>query len=547
MGKELLTELNKFKNLFGGEFKYRDLPENDIYKAILNGDQQSVYESVLNFLKTDESFITVAGSAGTGKTFLTKFLCDVLFQRYAVGLASVTHQAKDVLCSMTGRETTTIHSLLGLGLATNLEEFDINNVIYDKKRLPTISEYEIIFIDECSMVNEDLFTLLAQEAIKHGVKIIFIGDPVQLPPVKEDGSITFSSGNVVKLTKLVRQKPENPLTVLLTAFRSDIDGTQETLDILEGVLDADERFAEHKDWIMNAALEGKAAFQILYDIQEYVNEHGGFKVVKSVKDFGEQATSDFKIMVEDKSYDFVRMLGYMNKTVSGYNRAIRGRIIGDANSKPILEGDLLKAYRTIGGDDNSGPLIRNSSEYIVKSFEESEQTHSIFRRDPNGNKMVEDIIFKVFVAQLVPLRGGAFVNVPIVHNPPRFEDYIKVHNFYYERAKLYREWKSYFAFKDTSLINQDLKRMLKQAGLPERDFDYAYALTTHKSQGSTYRRVYVDMDDIRASFDIAVSIAEKAHGYVTDEDIDRFRIFTNKLAYVACSRAQTICTILMSE
>ena len=34
-----------------------------------------------------------------------------------------------------------------------------------------------------------------------------------------------------------------------------------------------------------------------------------------------------------------------------------------------------------------------------------------------------------------------------------------------------------------------------------KGMDYAYALTIHKSQGSTYRNVYVDARDIRRSGD----------------------------------------------
>ena len=56
-----------------------------------------------------------------------------------------------------------------------------------------------------------------------------------------------------------------------------------------------------------------------------------------------------------------------------------------------------------------------------------------------------------------------------------------------------------------------------------RDLDYGFSVTAHKSQGSTYDTVLVDVNDI---------VYDKyGHPYTNAEDI-------NRRLYVACSRCK---------
>ena len=55
-----------------------------------------------------------------------------------------------------------------------------------------------------------------------------------------------------------------------------------------------------------------------------------------------------------------------------------------------------------------------------------------------------------------------------------------------------------------------------------RDIDYGFALTSHKAQGSTYKNVFVDINDM--VFD------KNGHPYTNADDLLR-------RLYVACSRA----------
>ena len=75
---------------------------------------------------------------------------------------------------------------------------------------------DIIVIDECSMVNEEL----ALDLMSFEIPIIVIGDPGQLPPVKGAGFFTAAEPDAM-LTEVHRFALENPITRMATTVRTD--------------------------------------------------------------------------------------------------------------------------------------------------------------------------------------------------------------------------------------------------------------------------------------------------------------------------------------
>lgn len=131
---------------------------------MLTEDQQKVVEQVQY-----NNVIIFAGPAGTGKSSTARAILNS-FIGVDIACCSLSAKAAQRIQEATGFPARTIHRLLGY----NGSSFDYNA----KNRLP----FDVIFVDEASMINCSLFYNLLS-SIKEGAKIIICGDNAQLPPI----------------------------------------------------------------------------------------------------------------------------------------------------------------------------------------------------------------------------------------------------------------------------------------------------------------------------------------------------------------------------
>lgn len=139
------------------------------------------------------------GYAGTGKTTLARHLAedidgDVAFGAYT-GKAALVMRAKG--CA----GATTIHAMIYRPRGGDEEgpSFAIN-------RQGSAAEADLIVIDECSMVDEEL----GRDLLSFGKKVLVLGDPAQLPPVKGGGFFTDAEPDAM-LTEVHRQAADDPI------------------------------------------------------------------------------------------------------------------------------------------------------------------------------------------------------------------------------------------------------------------------------------------------------------------------------------------------
>ena len=125
----------------------------------------------------------LVGNAGTGKTTVLSVLCN---QRdIKVGgilLLAPTGKATIRLLDSMGSDVNNMTAMNVAQFLVRSKRFDGNDMRY------MLSEYdyrdvpETVIIDEASMLTEDMFGALMQ-ALKAAKRIIFVGDPNQLPPI----------------------------------------------------------------------------------------------------------------------------------------------------------------------------------------------------------------------------------------------------------------------------------------------------------------------------------------------------------------------------
>ena len=461
-------------------------------------DQEIAVDNLIRFIDTPwsnkgERINALCGAGGTGKTFVIKYVLEnCKYSNSVIACAAPTHKACRVLSnSIGGKKVNTIQSLFGFRLDVDIDNFDPNNPAFNPIGNNKLLERDgssfvsLLVIDEASMLNSRLVKYISDFCKKHRIKIIFIGDSSQLPPVNESSSYAFLiASKTYYLKEVVRQGQDNPISHLLDLLRYDI-GHKGTWKFLEYI-------NTHK---------------------EEINDEGKGFTVCNLKEFGHNIKDSFSDEKYTKDIDMYRVIAYTNNRVSGWNNYIRKNIIKDNNI--IGKHDLLMSYVTIVDDFNDA-IINNSEEYIIKEI--------IDTIDPTYS-------FKGFFIKFQAIHGG------IVSRPLFVIDHSDSYTFqmYYKQLNALKDdalsadkgsksskWRAYFEYKKKYLIATNIINPSSNTILFSRDIDYGFAITSHKSQGSTYKNVFVDINDI--VYD------KNGHPYTNRDELLR-------RLYVACSRA----------
>lgn len=164
--------------------------------------QELAIRSVRSWLKdpSGKQVFRLFGYAGTGKTTLAQELAKSV--RGRVLYATFTGKASLVLQSKGCEDASTIHSLIykaEVDDRTGEADFILN----DNSNLRGAG---LLIVDEVSMVGEEL----ANDLLSFNTRILVLGDPAQLPPVKDEGFFINASPDVM-LTEVHRQAAENPI------------------------------------------------------------------------------------------------------------------------------------------------------------------------------------------------------------------------------------------------------------------------------------------------------------------------------------------------
>lgn len=197
------------------------------------------------------NFSIIAGYPGTGKTTVVNGLVHVqlAIKRDAIiYLCSPTGRAARRLEQATHHSAATIHKMLGL-TGESAEE-------------PTndITDADLIIVDEVSMLDAFLAQILMRE-IKSGTRVVFVGDPDQLPSVGPGAVlhelIQSRCVPVTYLDTIYRQGKQSRIALNSKLMREGKTGFQTGSDFcMIEVKNAEEATAHIKDIYMRALMAG---------------------------------------------------------------------------------------------------------------------------------------------------------------------------------------------------------------------------------------------------------------------------------------------------
>ena len=396
---------------------------------MLTNDQKAAYEGIKDFLLDPNKcgFYALEGYAGTGKTYLVcKLLEDI---KKDILVTAPTNKALHVL--MEGYPQghfKTLHSAFGLKPKITANGSYI--FVAENRSKAVGYDYNIIFVDEMSMVNDDLFDILKEEMEKRSIKILFIGDKCQIPPVGQryskpcdDKTRERLGFKVFKLSEIVRQSKDSPIIKSSIEIRNNLEAPTHIL--------GNERLSE-KEQI-------KPLLNKLFNNETFMNNS-----------------------------DYSKVLAWRNKTVDTFNNVIRGLIYGDKAKDRIVIGEKIIADSPIVDEETL--LFSTNSEMTVINIVE-----------------FQDIINNISIPYYRAL----------VRDVDGDEKFIKILTWqgmlgYKERLVDLRNQTKGLTGKDSSRAWRRYYMFMNSYA----DIGYNYAITVHKSQGSTYENTLVLEYDI---------------------------------------------------
>lgn len=443
----------------------------------------STLDTFTKFMADPEAWdMYVTGRAGTGKTtdlrHQVKYCMD---NDIPYVVCAYTHKACDILRDKLpeGAIVITLHKFLK-------KRPTVNTNATDKKHLSSNQQMGaperplVLFIDEYSMIGEkDGVDIRAEQDPEYEgapvMKVVWMGDPHQLPSIGDMPFVSPDGDYQVVLTKIYRQAYDNPL----------LGPLNDLVDMIEGKpikpLVANSNFIRGQDIV-----------------EQYLNMQHEASLYN----------------VEDQ-LDVV-MLAYTNQRVEELNRLIAGKDY-------LEEGDLVfspttkQEYTFLGWVEKpcyidtpfNGEVHLESKyktlEYLVKTgncqFAELQLL--------DGTVVIAAMIFGHYQYKLKTdeLKAAAALsnkNIETANRGYKAAPWAKMN----AKTKLARQrakaWRDFLSFDECVMC-----------------VDFPFAMTVHKSQGSTYHTVLVDTDDLYKCASINMQL------YL-------------KLMYVALSRASSV-------
>jgi alkylated DNA repair dioxygenase AlkB/predicted NAD-dependent protein-ADP-ribosyltransferase YbiA (DUF1768 family) len=513
----------------------------------LNAQQEVALQLAVNAINRKQTKFVLSGYAGTGKSTISKFIREYLQQSKSfknIVYSSPTHKANVNLLLQLLRGK--IFNVIPSTVATVLNKRKIDNewVPGPRNKMPSNG---VLIVDESSMINDEDYRLLTNLAKSKNSSIIFMGDPAQLPPVSSNEiskAMQFSTPEEgIELTQVMRQQGDNPLLDVLTNIRDNLKSKTDTFSFVSNV---------------NSKGEGISFTKDFNHFNEKINEYFSSKEYK-----------------EDPTY--AKILTYTNASVANYNDMIQNLL----GLEPYSPNSIMMGYEQVG----TSSMINNGQDYIILNSEYvSNQPVKVFKgnilnrsfdiqSEVSGYKVTLRKVFSKEDEEILLDNGQSNIIVPIeifIINPnddnnidfmKKVLSFKQVLNDYTipwsARENAVTEFENFFNiyqfpadminYKGTITTLQKLKEdnpklfklnpttgtsEFQETGLSERtvlpkNIDYGYAVTSHKGQGSTYKYIFADLQNMDNPANLRI---------IKDKGKD-FAIERQQLKYVGLSRA----------
>lgn len=443
-----------------------------------NKEQQSAIVNAVSFLKTNTDptqYYVIEGKAGTGKTTIAKEILKE-FEDEQIYVAAVSHKAKGVIKSSFGDDTRgkKFFSIAGL---LGMKGINDNNTQTTKfqvgLKVPLLDNPPaLLVIDEASMITEDVLKKIIDinSSLSRPFQMLFLGDIGQIQPIRDEQSEfyrthkdllnkksdIFNSKHKSKLITRVRQGEANPILPYADYFWENSQKENPELNPTQHI-------------VRNNQITDKGSLLFSNSESEVLNS-----VIKAVKN-----------AVEKGLTNHVKIVTYHVNEKTELNQKIHEALFG--KDSDYSKGDMLILNSPYDLPDVNATM-ENSSEIQIKSIQDEDTdefgVHTLYLETNGtaytrtGNEQKDCVI------QVVSRNDIGLYNQKL----QELASYAKRQT---NRALKKQAWSDFWEYKGRYA-----------------DVDFGYAITAHKSQGSTYDIVVVDEKDIMGT--TATSNQEKS-------------------------------------
>lgn len=431
-----------------------------------NKEQQSAIVNAVSFLKTNTDptqYYVIEGKAGTGKTTIAKEILKE-FEDEQIYVAAVSHKAKGVIKSSFGDDTRgkKFFSIAGLLGMKGINDNDTQTTKFQVGlKVPLLDNPPaLLVIDEASMITEDVLKKIIDinSSLSRPFQMLFLGDIGQIQPIRDEQSEfyrthkdllnkksdIFNSKHKSKLITRVRQGEANPILPYADYFWENSQKENPELNPTQHI-------------VRNNQITDKGSLLFSNSESEVLNS-----VIKAVKN-----------AVEKGLTNHVKIVTYHVNEKTELNQKIHEALFG--KDSDYSKGDMLILNSSYDLPDVNATM-ENSSEIQIKSIQDEDTdefgVHTLYLETNGtaytrtGNEQKDCVI------QVVSRNDIGLYNQKL----QELASYAKRQT---NRALKKQAWNDFWEYKGRYA-----------------DVDFGYAITAHKSQGSTYDIVVVDEKDI---------------------------------------------------
>ena len=438
---------------------------NEAFQAseLTDSEKQAREEKTAILKELSEARLSVLiGGAGTGKTTLLALLCkSSQIQDGGVLLLAPTGKARVRMSQAMRLQGVHFEARTVAQFLNQNDRFDSVTMLYKLSDTDSKDVPNTVIIDESSMLTEEMFGALLQALRKNAERIIFVGDPKQLPPIG-------AGRPFVDLVNHLRQnipvfprvgKSYGELTV--TRRQQNADGSPRF----------DTSLAE---WYSDSDIELDS--EIFAKLQ--ANQCGDNISFREWETTEELKDLILQTVAEETGMDGI-------DDIDGFDFSLGGVVNGEwmnfgAKPQMIEDWQILSALRN---DPKIGTATINR--YIHQKYRVEPQVKSAYRKQITKNILGTDGI--IYGEKIINTRNQILKGYPV----------IECHNYVAngEVGIVERVWQKPKAknnshqVKFSSQPEHSYQWASKVTDEGNSDLELAYALTVHKAQGSEFGKV----------------------------------------------------------